>query len=253
MYDLQKASFLKRISAYVLDFILLMILAVGFMSLFTSIFGYDTHYEKMQSYYAEYESTYGIDMDISAEEYDALTEEKKAAYTDAQKAMSEDEALIETFSMVISLTMLTITLGLLCAYLILDFAVPLLFKNGQTVGKKVFGIGVMQVTGVRISAVALFVRTVLGKYAVETMVLVFTAITVYFNIGNVFYLILSLGIAIGQIAALIVTRNNMALHDLMASTVTVDLASQMIFDSKEALLEYKKQAQAQKAEKAKYF
>ena len=39
------------------------------------------------------------------------------------------------------------------------------------------------------------------------------------------------------------------IHDKLAGTVTVDLASQMIFDSPEALLEYKKRLHAESTER----
>ena len=42
------------------------------------------------------------------------------------------------------------------------------------------------------------------------------------------------------------------IYDMLANTVTVDMASQMIFDSPEALLEYKQRVHAEAVERAEY-
>ena len=45
------------------------------------------------------------------------------------------------------------------------------------------------------------------------------------------------------------THEHTPIHDKLAGTVTVDLGSQLIFDSPEALLEYKKRIHAEATEK----
>ena len=50
----------------------------------------------------------------------------------------------------------------------------------------------------------------------------------------------------------VTSKNNSAIHDQMAATVAVDLASQRIFDSPEALMEYKKRVHAEQAQKETY-
>ena len=51
---------------------------------------------------------------------------------------------------------------------------------------------------------------------------------------------------------LILTHTRSPIHDLVAKTVTVDFASQMIFDSEEALLAYKTKLHEEKARRAEY-
>lgn len=55
MFDLQKASMLKRASAWLLDVILLSVLATGFALLLSAAFGYDNYNDNLQRYYTEYE------------------------------------------------------------------------------------------------------------------------------------------------------------------------------------------------------
>ena len=59
-------------------------------------------------------------------------------------------------------------------------------------------------------------------------------------------------LGIGQLICLCATRSNAALHDLMAGTVVVDIASQRIFASTEELVEYTKRIHADRAARQDY-
>ena len=52
---------------------------------------------------------------------------------------------------------------------------------------------------------------------------------------------------------MIASKTNSAIHDKLASTVTVDLASQMIFDTQEELIKFKEQKAQEAASRAEYF
>ena len=137
------------------------------------------------------------------------------------------------------------------AFLLLEFVVPLLFGNGQTLGKKVFGVAVMREDGVRLSPLLLFARTVLGKYTVETMVPVLILIMIYLNLTGIGGTVIILGMLLVQMVLLIATKARTPLHDKLAHTVTVDFASQMIFESPEAMLAYKQRIHAEQVEAEK--
>jgi len=55
-----------------------------------------------------------------------------------------------------------------------------------------------------------------------------------------------------ELILMFTTHNRSLIHDLLAGTVTVDLASQMIFDSEEHLLEYRKKLHAEEATRKPY-
>ena len=59
-------------------------------------------------------------------------------------------------------------------------------------------------------------------------------------------------LALGQALCLLISTKNAAIHDLLAGTAVVDYGSQMIFDSAEALLEYKKKLHAEQAARQTY-
>ena len=176
MYDFQKASSWKRISAKLCDFILTVMLVVGIAWLLSMAVGYDSHYSVMDDAKARYETEYGIDLGISSEEYAALSEAEREKYDAANKAFGSDEEVLAAYSMLINLTLIIITFSILAAYLIFELFVPLIFGNGQTLGKKVFGIGVMREDGVKLFPLFLVVRTVLGKFTIEVMIPVLSVV-----------------------------------------------------------------------------
>ena len=300
MYDLQKASFWKRISAYILDFILIVILAVGVGFLLSSVFKYDSYVAKsndfmlkyaqenslayslaevddlgnaktvsLDDYYAmsekdrvkvtvtivdptafealteadisSYEKQLGIDLHISKEDY-------QARYEAADKAISADGEFQRVSSMLVNLSLVVTSLSLLVAFALLEFVVPVLFGNGQTLGKKVFSIGVMQFTGVKISTLSLFIRTVFGKFTIGTMIPVLCFILFFFEIGGIVPAFLIFVILAVQLAMVLTSKNRYAIHDMLASTVVVDMHSQMIFESKEALIEYQARLARERAD-----
>jgi uncharacterized RDD family membrane protein YckC len=252
VYDLQKASMWKRASAYIFDFILLGILAVGIGFLLSLFLGYDTQIEKMEAAYTRYEEKYGIDLNISFNDFEKLTDEQKSRYEEADKEFSKDVEVNRIYSLIINMTLIIITFGILISYLLLEVLVPIFFKNGQTLGKKVFGVAVMRVDGVRLSTLQLFIRTILGKFTIETMFPIFLVMMIMLGSLGIIGTAVIILLGVLQAAVLIVTKTNSAIHDLIAGTVTVDMASQMIFDTPEELMEYKKRIHAEKAERATY-
>ena len=253
-YDVQKAGMWKRISAYLFDFILLSILVVGFATLLSFVFKYDSHFDNMNDCYAKYEAEYGVSFDTTSADYETFTDEEKTNYENAVKALYEDDLFIFSHYMMVNLSFIIIIFSVLAAYLILEFAVPMFLKNGQTLGKKVFGIAVMRCDGVKIDGPLLFTRAILGKYVIETMLPILFLLVIVFNIVNGIIGLIAIGaIVITNIVMLIVTKDNCAIHDTISGTVAVDMASQLIFDTPEALLEYKQKIHAEAAENSQYF
>ncbi len=247
MLDIQKASILKRISAWILDVILLATLAVGAGWGLTSILGYDKYADEVNEKLEYYAELYGVDSDITKEEFDKLSDDEKALYEIANKAVSEDEDLKYLYNMMFNLTLIIVTFSILIAYLLLEFVVPLMFGNGQTVGKKVFGIGIIRCDGIKVSVFMMFVRTLLGKFTIETMIPALLLIMSYFGIIGFEGLIIIAVMIFVQLAMLIVTKDHSVIHDKFAQSTVVDLSSQMIFESVEELTAYKNKLHEEKA------
>ena len=73
IYDLQKASMWKRASAFLFDVIILGILVVGIAAAMSSILGYDKYMGQVDEAYAQYATQYGIDFEISQDDFNKLT------------------------------------------------------------------------------------------------------------------------------------------------------------------------------------
>ena len=250
--DLQKASMWKRVSAFLFDFILLVIAVAGFAFLLSAVLGYDKHNTALNDAYAKYEAEYGVVFDISQEEFIQKSEAEQKTWNEAYQALIKDMDAMYSYNMVINLTLVISTLAILLAYLVLEFAIPIKFGNGQTLGKKIFGVAVMRTDGVKVTAPLLFIRTVLGKFTIETMIPVLICVMIFFNlIGIVGMLILGL-ILLVQIILMITTHTNSCIHDVLAKTVAVDMQSQLIFENEEELMNYKNKIHAEKVARQTY-
>lgn len=242
----------KRISAYLFDFIMLSILAVGLGFIISSLTGYDNYSTALNDAYDKYEAEYSIEFEIAEDIYLSFTDEERANYDAAYNALIGDADAMYAYNMVINLTLVIITMAILLSYVVLEFVIPLMLGNGQTLGKKIFGIALMRTDGVKISPPLLFIRTILGKFTIETMIPVLIIIMIYFNsIGVVGILVLFL-ILVLEICVLISTKTNSLIHDILAKTVAVDLASQMIFDTEADMIAYKNKVHAEKAARETY-
>ena len=234
------------------DAILVSILAVGVAYLLAVVTGYDGYNQTMNDAFSGYEQQYGVTFEMSEEQYAAMTDAERDRYNEAYDALCRDDEAMYAYNMMVNLTLLISTFGILAAFLTAEFAVPLWLGNGQTLGKKIFGICLMRTDGIKISAPLLFIRTVLGKYTVETMIPVLIIVMIFFNmIGIVGPLVLAL-ILILEIVLLAVTRTNSAIHDILAKTVVVDYLSQRIFENEEELIEFKKELHAERAARTEY-
>ena len=153
-----------------------------------------------------------------------------------------------------SLLLISFALGavVVLAMLLWEFVLPLWLGHGQTLGKKAFGLCLVRQDGIRLSTLQLFARTVLGKCTIETLLPVYMILLSIWGIMAGAGAVILLALIIGQIACLALTRNNCALHDLLAATVVVDKASQRIFNSTDDLIAYQKKIAAERAARADY-
>ena len=249
MTDLQKASLSKRIAAGMLDAMLICVLAAGIFSLLMWVFNYEGHAADLAEGYARYETQYGVDFSW---DYSSLEGKEKENFDAAYAALIADNEVMRDFNLVVNQSVLITTFSILLAMVCLEFVVPLLLKNGRTLGKKAFGLGLMRVDGVRITPIQLFVRTVLGKFTLETMISVYILIMLFFQMMGITGPVVIGGILLLQAICMIVTRTNSMIHDLLAGTVVVDIGSQRIFRTAEELLAYQKEIAAERAARQEY-
>ncbi len=233
MKDLQKASMWKRISAAVFDLILLAVIAVGMALLVSWVVNYDHYYDRQNQHIKRIEEKYGTDLSMTDEEYAKLSDEKKAIYDEAKKDYETDPEVDKTFRMLVSLSLIIVTFGLLIAFVLWELVIPLLLKNGQTLGKKLFGLAIMREDAVRATPFQIAVRAILGKFTVEVMFPVYIIIMFFSGALGIVGPVVLLALLIVQIVLLIRTPGCTPIHDLFARTIVVDFASQRVFDTVE--------------------
>ena len=251
--DLQKATMWKRMAAWLLDMILLVVVSVGALSLLSVLVDYDATVAELDAVYDVYEVRYDIDnLRITLAEYEVMDEAERANFDAAINAMSEDDYAVGLNSKLTSTTILITTFGLLLGVMIMEFVIPLILKNGQTVGKKCFGIGLIREDGVEISVKQLFIRSLLGKYTICTMLPAYLIILLMAGSLGLAGLIVLLGLLITHLCLMAFSRNHGGIPDQMAATVQVDLASQKVFKTTEDLLEYTKRIHAERAQRQNY-
>ena len=231
-FELQRADFWKRISAFLFDAIMLVIIAVGVATLLSAVLKYDTYSDEYSSVQQEYYDKYGVDPDIPVEE-------QKEVYDAAQAEFIRDERAIYNYTMLFNLTLIILSFSLLIAYVVWEIVIPRFLGHGRTLGKKIFGLAVMRTNGVKVGGIVFFVRTVIGKYTIETMVPLYFIIMALFGSVGIMGIIMVVLLGILEIFTIATTKTRSTIHDLVSDTVVVDMASQMIFDSEEELIAYK--------------
>ena len=250
--DIQKAGLWKRFAAGILDGILLAVLAAGIAFLLGAFLGYDGYTITWNERCAYYEEQYSTSFQITEEQYKTLSPQEKENYDKAYEALIQDDDAVKAYNMMRSMPLLIITGGILVACLLLEFALPMFFGNGQTVGKKVFGLGVVRVDSVRTTPLQMFVRTVLGKFTIEIMIPVYVAHMIFFGVTGLIGTLFLGALLVAQILIMALNHNNSLIHDLLAGTVVVDVASQMIFRDTQDLIDYKKRISREQSNRQTY-
>lgn len=252
VYDLQKGNIWKRISAWLFDSILVCILAVGIACVLSAMLNYDSYSTAVENAYIQYETQYGTSFSVSEADFASMTPAQQEAYTNAYNALIADDQAMYDYNMMLNLTLLITTASILIAIAVLEFALPLVFGNGQTLGKKIFGLCLVRTNCVKINTMQLFTRTILGKFAVETMIPVYLLLMFFWGNLDLTGTLVLLALAVAQLLILCFNKSNALIHDLLAGTAVADLSSQMIFASTAELVEFQKKVAAERAARQAY-
>ena len=248
--SIQKANFWKRISAWLFDAIIAVVLALGCCLVAVTVIDFDSisndYNAHLEQYYEEYGKKHDVNFSLTQEEYNAMSEQEKAAYNeklnlaqkDMQLALSKDKTYAALSYKLFRATLLVVAVGVLGSHLIWYFAIPLFLKNGQTLGKKMFGLAVIRTNCVKASNPVLFIRSIVGLYAMETMAPLFIILMIYFGYLGIIGTATLLLLLVLQIGVMVKTQTNSSIHDLLSDTMVVDLVSQRIFETEEERVAY---------------
>lgn len=216
---LQKAPFFKRLLALMLDWMFIVIIIFTCVIPMSFLLKVDEYSEKFDQYYSEYEKKYGVDFDLTEEQFNAMTEEELKLYEEAYNALTSDEEANKAHDTLFKHMLGSIELAILAGYLVMDVLFPLMLKNGQTLGKRVFGLAVRRANGEPTNMITILSRTVVGKFTVETAIPALVICSVLMGSLNLFGVLYVVAILVANIVLLI--KKNKVLHDILADTMVV--------------------------------
>ncbi len=216
---LRKVPFFKRLLALMLDWMFIVILISTCVIPMSWLMKVSDYGEKFDNYYSKYEKMYGVNFGLTPEEFNALTEEELKLYEEAYNALTSDEEATAAHDALLKRMLGSIELSILAAYLVMDVLFPLMFKNGQTLGKRAFNLSVVRTNGEPASMLTILSRTVIGKFTLETAIPVLVISSILMGSLNLFGVLYAAAILIANVILLI--KKNIVLHDLLADTVVV--------------------------------
>lgn len=212
-FDTNKASLLKRFSAFLLDLVILIGLSALFISILSKITDYDFYSTQL-------------------------------IYDRAYEDLIADPESVESYRRLVQLTAFNLSFGVFLAFFLGEFIIPLIFGNGMTLGKRIFGLCLMRKGGWKVNWISLLVRAVLGKYIIETMVPLLVFMMILFGSSGMIGPVIITVLFILEIILLFTSPCHQAIHDLVADTVVVE-KNQKIYCSEEdaikAGIEYNQQ------------
>lgn len=253
MLDFHKAKPIKRLAAYVIDLILLVAITAGVWYAIYSATDYNACDKEFQSYIDQYAQKHGVDLNIPSNEIQNYPEEVQKKYNEALLDLNDDKQAMSVYAQKAKINLLAAMVGLFAAYVILEVMIPLIFKNGQTVGKKIMGLCVMHKYHVRVGFMQIIYRSILGKYFIETLIPVEMLILKNYGVlGTTASLIMAI-IAMTQGFIVLMSQANCGIHDKLFNTVVADFKKQHIFDNWDERFDFEEAYEKEMAEReAKY-
>ena len=164
MYEVYNGKMFSRIAALIVDLIIVLCIFVTIDILITKNVANNVwQYDDKVSQYENYQIDYGI------------------AYKDAEgnliyvddvenstlEAFKSDESVWALAQDITTLQIIQISFDLFVSEILVFFVLPLIFKNGQTLGKKLMRLGLVNSKGLKVANWAVFARFIIGIYAVE--------------------------------------------------------------------------------------
>lgn len=222
--DIQKATFGKRIAAWIFDLLFVAAIAVGCGFALYRILGYDNYNQALEIAYNQYETQYGTVFDITTAEYEALTAEQRETYDAAYNALLSDEDAMHAYEMLVSLSLVIAACGILLALLIWELFIPL-FLGNRTLGKKLLGLCVIRKNGAPLTPLRLFARTLLGKFVIESLIPVYISLMLFWGSASPVGAAILLGLPILQFLLLRFSSTGCVIHDLVSGAIVADKAA----------------------------
>lgn len=112
--------------------------------------------------------------------------------------------------------------GIAISYSLYYLSVPLIFKDGETFGKRMFGLCLVNKNGFQVQKPQVVIRT---------LPLALIMLALFFFLGNIYGIMFTLFILMVSYILVIFTKDHEAIHDFMALTYVVDKRDSVFFNN----------------------
>lgn len=223
----------KRFVALLVDLVVCLQFFAFFQILINPILEKQFNYQELLVQYQDklvehglgfykYDEESQMNIYISFEVGEGENKVSQEEYDEASSSFKKDSNAMELSSKVNTITTLGTSVELLLALLPNYLLFPLIFKNGQTLGKKLMKIAIVDKKGCKISFLNLIMRNIVGLYLFDLLVSYFFMFIIDVPIIVVVSLIMAL-----------FTKGKRTIHDLIANTYVVDEEMSIIYVSLE--------------------
>ena len=168
-----------------------------------------------------YNSDKGIVVDLTREDQ---TVQYKNIYAIAYRHLEAQDYYLEVANRHFMGLAICATVSLIIAGAITYLLFPFIFKNGQTVGKKILKLGLANYEGYRFRDVQLLMRFM--PYMVTSFALMLPFWNSFYVIGIIILIMVLVSFALAM-----ASPKKTALHDFAARTIVIDLRTSTIFDN----------------------
>ncbi len=112
--------------------------------------------------------------------------------------------------------------GVFIAFFLLEFIFPIIFKDGRSIGKRVFLLSIASTRYSGVKVFSLFIRSIIGKYLVETLPLLLSILMFLFNLNPTIFVVLGICVWMVNIILLFAFPKGRMIHDILAFTYVVE-------------------------------
>ena len=225
---------INRVAAFILDFVLLLILFTGILYFISLFADFDNHYAILQE---EYKKVGYLIFNPEVNDYVFITPDSPN-YDSVIDLINENELLLKELSFVNRFSVNAPLISVTISMFILEFIIPLFLKNGQTIGMKFFKIALISNNNLAVTSTQLFARCLIGKIAILGVVPVLAILYIFLNAGGgLFGSIILLIIVIIQLIMIIKNKNHEGIQDKIAQVYPVNFTETVIYKTQKELEE----------------
>lgn len=226
LYVPKSPSFTRRIAAFILDFISVLIVAIGVGYLTATFIGYDKTQKALDAKYVEYQIK-----EYNDEGKLIISEASDEILAIRWNQFEQDEEACRLWDEMVDKTLPIPIVGITMALLIFELIVPLCLKNGRTIGMYVFKISLITKEDIQVKFKNIFIRFLFGKLLVNAILPILCFLMFYFNRANFIIVCILMTILLSNLFLLISSKRHITVPDYFGSVFPCDTEGQFFFET----------------------